>query len=251
MLHILSDLHLWGDEELSPDPLAHAVERYLKEQVSSGDWVILAGDIFDVFVGPQPLYERRYRRTLQAIRDLGLRGISVHYIEGNHDFRMSSVFKDDAHVRLYSDEIVLDWEGEKFYIAHGDLVDDGDYGYLALRAFLRSAPIDYLAGALPGKIVDWLGSRSNSYSRGAKPLLPEHLPETKLLELRSKYRSFAEQKLMQGFDTVILGHCHDLDDQTFKVGTRVRRYFNMGYPRVHGYILRWSKTGGVERVRIL
>ena len=59
--------------------------------------------------------------------------------------------------------------------------------------------------------------------------------------MRSVFREFAEEKKRQGFDFVILGHCHDLDDlQPF--------YFNMGYPPVHRQFLYWSaESNSVKR----
>jgi hypothetical protein len=44
----------------------------------------------------------------------------------------------------------------------------------------------------------------------------------------------------EGYDYVVMGHCHDLDEMSFKVGERVGQYVNVGYPPVHGSYLSWS-----------
>jgi hypothetical protein len=43
-----------------------------------------------------------------------------------------------------------------------------------------------------------------------------------------------------------MGHCHDLDEKTFKIGSRIGQYVNVGYPRVHGSLLSWKE--GEEKI---
>jgi hypothetical protein len=46
--------------------------------------------------------------------------------------------------------------------------------------------------------------------------------------------------ICQGHDVVILGHCHDLDEFSFRVDGRSGYYLNVGYPRLHGSFLEWT-----------
>jgi UDP-2,3-diacylglucosamine pyrophosphatase LpxH len=126
------------------------------------------------------------------------------------------------------------------YVAHGDLVDRSDWGYLALRAFYRSLVFRAFVRLAPGRFLDWLGRTLSRLSRERKPLLPTEMPIKRRERLRKIYRSFAAEKIAEGFDFVILGHCHDLDEMEFRVADRRGHYANMGYPREHGSYLVWE-----------
>jgi hypothetical protein len=105
--------------------------------------------------------------------------------------------------------------------------------------------------AVPGSLVDWIGQRSSRYSRQTKPevagMIPTHAKGGGLEKLRIIYRSYAAERLAQGYDYVVMGHCHDLDEMTFKIGDRMGQYINVGYPRIHGSFLSWSP--GDEKIQ--
>ena len=53
--------------------------------------------------------------------------------------------------------------------------------------------------------------------------------------------------MKSGFDFVVMGHCHDRDEMTFRLGARSGHYMNIGYPRVHGCYVEWRP--GDEQLR--
>jgi UDP-2,3-diacylglucosamine hydrolase len=236
---IVSDLHITSSKD-EQDPLYPSLIRLVRDRCQPGDTLILAGDVFDVFVGNKPLYLKRYQEFFQEIHAADARGVCVHYIEGNHDFLMRTAFKGTPGVKIHDHELVIQDSGQKFFIAHGDTVDRKDYGYRALRLFFRSPAMKALAASLPGEVVDRIGQFGSQRSRSKKPAEPAHLPTHRMERLRNLYRSYAAEKLKQGYDYVVLGHCHDLDEMSFQIGERRGQYINVGYPRAHGSFLFWS-----------
>jgi hypothetical protein len=109
-------------------------------------------------------------------------------------------------------------------------VDLEDRGYLRLRAFFRSSPLRVLAHVLPGVAIEGLARLLSRSPERKSSELPEFWAPTDLERLRSVYRHFAASVRSRGFDWVVLGHCHDLDEDS---GV----YFNMGYPPVHRQFL--------------
>jgi hypothetical protein len=104
--------------------------------------------------------------------------------------------------------------------------------------------------AAPGAWLDRLGRGASRISRGAPPLLAAQLPSERFGALRNRYRSFAAERLAEGYDFVVLGHCHDLDEMKFKLGDRRGQYMNVGFPPVHGSCVRWdSDSEWLERER--
>jgi UDP-2,3-diacylglucosamine hydrolase len=241
-LVVISDLHIWGRE----DPLYHSLVSLVQERVHSGDTLVLAGDIFDVFVGNKKVFVQEYSRFIEALKAASDRNISIHYVEGNHDFLLKSVFSECKGVKVHAESVGLEIDQKKFFFAHGDLANPKDYGYRFLRAFLRSLFLRAVVVLVPGWFVKMVGERSSKYSRALAPRNPGELPIERRERLRDAYRSFAASKMTEGFDFIVMGHCHDLDEKMFKIGSRVGQYVNVGYPRVHGSLLSWQS--GEEKI---
>jgi UDP-2,3-diacylglucosamine hydrolase len=234
-LFVVSDLHIWGSE----DPLYGSLVKLARDRVSSNDVLVLAGDIFDVFVGNKKVFVQEYEDFISALKQASSKGVRVHYIEGNHDFLLKSVFAGCTGIQVHSEAVEIELENKKFFLAHGDLANSKDYGYRVLRAFLRSLFLRTVVAVVPGWFVRAVGERSSKYSRVLTPRNPIELPIEKRERLRKVYRSFAAEKLAEGFDFIVMGHCHDLDEKTFIIGSRIGQYVNVGYPRIHGSLLSW------------
>lgn len=237
-LYVVSDLHIWG----SDDPLYRSLLSLIRDRAIKGDTLVLAGDLFDVFVGPKKVFVDEYGEFIRELKAAGERGIRIHYIEGNHDFLLKRVFAKSEGIALHPESVALEIARKRFFIAHGDLADSKDYGYRLLRGILRSPPLKAAIRVAPGKLVEKVGKKSSQYSRERSPRLPGELPIERRERLRTVYRSFAAERLAEGYDFVVMGHCHDLDEKTFTIGGRSGQYINVGYPRAHGSFLSWSPS---------
>ena len=240
---VISDIHIFGAD----DPLYASLLALMREELSVGDHLVLAGDIFDFLVGNQPALNRRYADFIAALGELGARGVRTTYIEGNHDFHLSGILAEIPNLQLVPAEVEIAFPASKIYVAHGDLVDRNDRGYLALRAFFRSPFIRFTAFALPERAVEWIGNRSADSSRKWNPRLPESRGGDHLANLRKTFRTFAERKFREGFDAIVLGHCHDLDGEEFIADRRKGRYLNVGFPRAHHSYVEFTEAGGLVR----
>ncbi|MEK6577787.1 MAG: metallophosphoesterase [Bdellovibrionota bacterium] len=235
-LVIISDLHIWGEK----DPLYENLLSLIRTRVNSGDTLILAGDLFDLFVGNKKIFLKRYHKFISELSEASLRGAVIHYIEGNHDFLLQKVFNAIPKMKVHSSSVSVVLNGKRFFFSHGDLVDRSDLNYRLTRAFFRSLMMKGIVKIIPGSWLDWVGEKSSQYSRDKKPLLPAHLPILQIESMRKKYRGFASIILSKGFDYCVMGHCHDLDEMKFKIGDRSGQYINVGYPRAHGTYLTWK-----------
>lgn len=242
-LLVISDLHIWGPQ----DPLYTSLLRLLRHRAGSGDTVVLAGDLFDLFVGNKSIFITEYHEFYEALQDAAKRGIKCHYVEGNHDFNLKKAFRDVNALSLHPHDVCIEISGKKFYIAHGDTVVKTDYGYRFLRAFFRSPVMKFLVWILPGQWLAQIGKWSSQLSRSRKQAYSSEISINRIEALRRIYRSFAAEKLGEGFDFVVMGHCHDLDEMTFSIGSRKGQYVNVGFPRTHGSFLSWS--AGEEKIQ--
>jgi UDP-2,3-diacylglucosamine hydrolase len=245
---VISDIHIRGSE----DPLYASLLAMIERKIGAGDTLVLGGDIFDFFVGRQPSLIRRYERFFELLRAKARLGARIDYIEGNHDFHLrstfASIFPDEKSIRVHPAEVILPLpSGRKLYVAHGDLVDREDRGYLALRFFFRSPFIRLVAAALPDTVAQRIGEGSSDASRRKNPRRPEEKGPRGLEELRKKYRGFSEAKIREGYAAVVLGHCHDLDGCEFTHDGRTGQYMNVGYPPAHRSYVVCDAEGRLRR----
>ncbi len=241
-LWVFSDLHL---ENLESE-LGRALLRVLSQPEGPGDVVVFAGDVFELWVGGSRYFTAKFAAFSDALRALIKKGVCVWYIEGNHDFHLSKVLP--AGVGVAPGEVVLDLQGpgevrHRLLIEHGDLADREDRSYRAMRGILRSAAVRVLSGCLPGKWVQACAALLSRPAHRKVTDLPEHWSAERRERLRSVYRGHARLRRDQGFDWVVLGHCHDLDEWG-------GFYWNMGYPPVHRQYLVFDPVPGASKVSL-
>ena len=220
-LVILSDLHLWGPE----DPLYRALLRFMDTKLEAGDKFFIVGDLFDLFIGNKSVFTQRYYELISRLRDLGTRDVEVFYIEGNHDFHLENIFDDCAHVHLYADTLHYEWQGKRFHFCHGDKINWKDIGYQVFRLLTRNLISQCIIEAAPGPLIDRVGSMMAKASRGYNPVASE--------QVVNLFRNYACEQISNGYDFVIMGHSHHLDDMRFKFDGHEGQYVNVGYPRKH------------------
>jgi UDP-2,3-diacylglucosamine hydrolase len=233
--HIFSDLHLTALDE----PLGVAFLQAMGELQGPGDALVLAGDIFEILVGNSAYFKEKTKPFLEVIRELLHRGVSVFYIEGNHDFHLSGLLPPG--VLISSDSIRIQvthssGSPKTIEVVHGDLLDPEDRGYLLMRRIFRSSPVRLAAELLPGGIIAGIaGLLSRDHSQKSAQL-PESWSLERRERLRALFHADAEKRRELGADFVVMGHCHDLDDWG-------GFYWNMGYPPVHRQYLVYDSAG--------
>lgn len=239
----VSDLHVTGAD----DPIYRSLLSLIRDRAEAGDTLVLAGDLFDLFVGNKAIFVSRYSEFLRELAQAGRRGVRIHYIEGNHDFHVSRAFGGIPGLTVHAHDVAVEVGGKRFFFAHGDTVDPSDVRYRLLRGFFRSPLMRAFVVVAPGEWIDWIGQTSSRRSRASRPDLPQELPLGSMERLRRLYRNYAAEQLSRGYDFVVMGHCHDLDEMSFNIGGRTGQYVNVGYPRVHGSFLSWAP--GEERIQ--
>lgn len=218
--YFVSDIHIREADE------ARALKFYdflviLKN--TDATHLFLVGDIFDLWIHNHKYFIEKYKKIVNAIKEVVQAGIEVHYFEGNHDLYLLRFWQQEVGVRVH--------EGPEFFsvgpfniqVEHGDEMNPDDKGYLFLRSLLRSQPIRWVAKNLPGSVVQKIGHRaslaSRSYTSNQKSLHAE--------QVRSFMRTYADQAFKKrNYDYLITGHTHVLD--TYEVAKNSAYSINLG-----------------------
>ncbi len=216
---IFSDVHLRDAASVK----TRLVLRFLQEKASQFERIYILGDLFDVWPGTNAFLVRTFRPVLDTLRGLVRDGHQVHYLEGNHDFKLGDFFTDTLGIRVYEREIIEEWNGKKIYMQHGDLGNPKEVGYRALRYLLRHDVVQWVAHKVP---PDWIYKVGQGSSQMSRNYQKTNVPLEE--EIRGIYRKTASDLFAQGYDYVLMGHTHLPDDYTVQVDGRTCRYLNSG-----------------------
>ncbi len=221
---LLSDIHLRDVTSAKAQVLC----RFLLEVGTQCDAIYILGDLFDVWPQTNAHLLYTFRPLIHVFRRLREAKVRIVLFEGNHDFQFGDFFRKTLDIEVITDSLCEEWQERSVYLTHGDLANDRDYGYRALRGLLRSRPLQSLLRVLPSNFVYELGGR---FSRLSRRLQKKRNPASLVARdeaVRQRYRRHAMKLFAQGYHLVIMGHTHIVDDFTAKVGPRQCRYLNTG-----------------------
>lgn len=215
---------LWiADAHLSDpaSPSYTSLMTLLRESADHVDAVVLLGDFFDLWLGDNRYIVARHRPILDVFSHLRERGVSIHYLKGNHDFLMGDLWTRFLRARIYDLEATFPWDGFRFWASHGENIYKKDYAYRIMRVILRSSFLDRSIRLLSDESAFRLSLRFASLSKGQPN-------EKKQRDQQTAFTSFARGKIQNGYHAAILGHTHVLQWHVFCVNHAPRLYVNPG-----------------------
>ena len=156
----ISDLHL---EAQRPD-ITRAFLRFLDEQASQAEALYILGDFFEVWLGddnPDPLADQ----VSNALLALSRRGTSIYLMHGNRDFLIGRDFCRRSGCTLLSDPTVIELNGERVLLMHGDSLCTDDIGYMRMRRWLRNPLSLFILRNLPLQTRHRIGRKLRNESQ--------------------------------------------------------------------------------------
>jgi UDP-2,3-diacylglucosamine pyrophosphatase LpxH len=115
-LVVISDLHLgtFGCQ-------AKELLQYMKS--IRPDTLVLNGDIIDIWQFSKSYWPKAHMQVVKQIVAWAAKGTKVHYITGNHDEMMRKFTGFKLGNLSIENKVVLDLDGKKAWIFHGDVFD--------------------------------------------------------------------------------------------------------------------------------
>lgn len=221
--------YFFSDIHLKPfnDPRTIALSQFLDRLDSTAENIFFLGDIFDFWMGGHKIWQERYKPLVVAVKALRARGVKVYFFEGNHDIHIHPFWEKELGVQVFINPQVLEVEGIKIRIEHGDLFNPDDNNYLFLRRFLRSWPMRISSINAPGRLVaaiaDWGSATSHKYSS-------QKARDPKVIEdIKRRMRRYAIHCAQSSnFDVLIMGHTHIREDYEIETQSKKVRFINLG-----------------------
>lgn len=214
-VYFLSDLHL--GEGTAPEEMAklQKLRAFLGEVQAQGKALVLVGDIFDFWYEWRSVVPKVPFGLLCRLRHLSDAGVELHYLPGNHDFRLEGFLEREIGAAVYKDAAEFQIGEQKIYVYHGDGILARDTGYRFWKRMLRTSLNQRLFSWLHPDLGMALARATSRQSRTT-----ERYREAD----EEEYEAFARGRFSRGFQGVVLGHSHHPRQVEFPNGI----YINLG-----------------------
>lgn len=197
MIALIADAHLGG-----PGGNAGPLIQQLEELPAQGfDRLILMGDLFQAWIGSPRFETPDITAVVAALRGLRLRGLRIDYVEGNRDFFLAGSPYTDAFDQVVP-EVAFEVEGTRYLAVHGDGLNDRDWQYRFWRTLSKSAPVRFAVTHTPQRLAHRMVHSTEQRLSQTNFKYKAKLPEEAI-------RRYAERRLAEGHDVLLLGHFHE------------------------------------------
>ncbi|WP_348799390.1 UDP-2,3-diacylglucosamine diphosphatase [Flavobacterium adhaerens] len=197
-LVVISDIHLgtYGCQ-------AKELLQYLKS--INPQTLVLNGDIIDMWSFTKRYFPATHMNVLRQIIKMSNQGTRVIYITGNHDEALRKYSDFILGNFELVDKLILDLDGKKTWIFHGDVFDSTTQGYAKIIAKLGGKGYDLLI--LINSLINWflelLGKEKRSYSKMIKDSVKKAVAFVSNFETTA-----AEVAIEKKYSYVVCGHIH-------------------------------------------
>ncbi|TNE28414.1 MAG: UDP-2,3-diacylglucosamine diphosphatase [Bacteroidetes bacterium] len=214
---VISDVHLgtYG---------CHAKELHQYLRSIKPRTLVLNGDIIDIWNFRKRYFPKSHLRILKRLLHMASKGTDVYYLTGNHDELLRRFADYDLGKIHLRNKLVLEKDGSKMWIFHGDIFDAsiqnarwlaklGGWGYDML--ILINRWMNYA--------LEKMGREKYSLSKKIKNSVKKAVKYITDFE-----DAAAELAVDQGYDYVICGHIHQPQMREVETKNGKTMYLNSG-----------------------
>ncbi|MBM3352892.1 MAG: UDP-2,3-diacylglucosamine diphosphatase [Betaproteobacteria bacterium] len=204
----ISDLHLSVER---PGPNEQFF-RFLHEEAARADALYILGDLFEYWIGDDGIKgDALGRQVVRALRVLSKAGVAVCLMVGNRDFLLGAKFCAESGARFLDDPRVVEIDGKRVLLMHGDTLCTDDADYQGWRATARSAAWqqEFLAKSLPERRQTIGALRAKS--KAVVQAKPAEIMDVNAVAVREAFRVHGVQLMIHGHTHRAAKHEHEVD----------------------------------------
>jgi UDP-2,3-diacylglucosamine hydrolase len=131
----ISDLHL----DASRPHITRLFVDFVRREAVQAKALYILGDLFEAWIGDDTEDETA-DQVAEALAALHAQGVPCFFIHGNRDFLLGDAYARRARMTLLPDPSVVDIEGQRVLLMHGDTLCIDDAPYQAFRQQAHAPP---------------------------------------------------------------------------------------------------------------
>ena len=231
MILLISDLHL---EQERPD-ISRAFLHFLETQARQAQALYILGDFFEVWIGDDAITAFQ-QKIAQALRQLSEHGTQVFLMHGNRDFLIGKQFCRLAGCTLLRDPALVDFNGEKVLLMHGDSLCTQDIAYMKMRRWLRNPLSLFILRNLPLSTRQKLARKLRNESK-----LQTRMKASEIVDVTPS--EVSRIMTQYGVQTLIHGHTHRPATHALQIAGQPAQRIVLGDWDKHGWVLQVDAGG--------
>lgn len=228
----ISDLHI----SIEKREITRRFLTFLKSRAVKAKELYILGDLFDAWIGDDDFTppNNKIRKQLKQLSDSGTQ---IYLQQGNRDFLLGEKFCQDTGITLLDDYAVIELNGIRTLLTHGDLLCTDDFAYQAFRAksHTNEWKNNVLSKALLIRLLAarWYRFRSHFHKRKKTQDIMDVNQQT-VEAVMQKYQCLR----------LIHGHTHRPGIHLFTVNKQNAERFVLGdWKKDHAEVLCWNSQG--------
>ena len=228
----ISDLHI----SLEKTEITRRFLSFLENQARQASAVYILGDLFDAWIGDDDNTppNKKIKAQLKQLTDSGTQ---IFLQQGNRDFLIGERFCTETGITLLDDYAVIDLNGVKTLLTHGDLLCTDDIPYQAFRK--KSHADEWKQNVLSKPLIvrliaaRWYRLRSHFHKRKKSQDIMDVNQQTVVSVMQ-------ENQCLR----LIHGHTHRPAIHDFEIeGAAAQRFVLADWRKEATEILRWNSKG--------
>jgi UDP-2,3-diacylglucosamine hydrolase len=194
---LAADLHLASDRPA----MADRFRRFLANEARAASALYLLGDVFEYWVGDDDADDPLYASVLADLAALARAGIEVYFLRGNRDFLFGPAAAERSGIRLLAEPALIDLDGERTLLMHGDTLCTDDRSYQRYRAIARNGIVQRAFLALPR-------SARRAFAQGLRHTSDAHTQRKQPTIMDVNAAAVEAALRAHGYPRLIHGHTH-------------------------------------------
>lgn len=178
--------------------------------------IFLVGDIFDFWFEYKSCIPKGYNRLLGKLAEITDNGVKVHFFIGNHDLWTFGYLEQEIGLTVYKSPQVFELLGYRFFVTHGDGVNDKSRVFRITRKLFHSRMMQKCFGFIHPNIGISMAKNLSNNNRKKHSYVPYKGEENEpLIQFASNYSAD------NSIDYFVFGHRHIVLNMQIASGSRV------------------------------
>ena len=225
-IYFISDIHLEPNNSEVTDRFINFI---LKKSSDMKELYIL-GDLFEFWIDDKHDIAQN-NIVISALNNISKNGTKVFLTHGNRDFLIGKKFTKKTNIKILPENYILNLDGTRVLITHGDLLCTDDVDYQKFRKFIRNKLTLKFFNLLNNSIKTKLASYLRGKSKKITSQKPDNIMDVNYDTVLSFYKKFKT-------NIIIHGHTHRKNiHKTHYNGENYIRYVLGDWHNAPSYIL--------------